>query len=183
MTKPSAPEVSWPGRSLAFARPDSAEITDIAYVAGLFDGEGCITTYISSPGSTRPRLSLSLACCFKDTLDWIKTIFGGTVRPNQNSSTNKTVYVWKPGTIPEKLAFLEAVAPFLREKRTQADLAIAYLRIRVSQQRRDSHAKSAWMDALALSLRNSLRDIKQSRSVMALQGTRSTLSPEESRLL
>lgn len=175
--------MSWPGRMLSISRPITAPVTDVAYIAGLFDGEGCITTYMSSPGSNRPRLSISLAGCFKDTLDWIETIFGGTVRANKNGSTNKIVYVWKPGTIPEKLVFLDAVAPFLREKRSQADLALAYLRVRATQPRRGVHAKNAKTDALALSLRNSLRDIKQSRAVVALQGTRFTLSPKESRLL
>lgn len=177
----------WPGHGEASTRASSVAATDAAYVAGLFDGEGCLTTFTVE--GRRPRLAISISGAYRETLDWLRTIYGGHVRANRNGGTNKMVYVWNPGSIPEQLVFLEAVRPFLREKASQADAALGFLRVRIGQPRRGLHAKNAETDEMALRLRESLSGIKRERAT-ALQGTTAAagaastpVSPEESRLL
>jgi hypothetical protein len=91
--------------------------TDGAYVAGLFDGEGCVRW------ADTPRVSIT--SCWPHHLHWIKRTFGfGNVRliPSQ-SPNHRTAYRWEASG-KNAVTFLEAIRPFLREKAHQADLLI-----------------------------------------------------------
>ncbi len=91
--------------------------TELAYIAGLFDGEGCIRWNGS------PRISLT--SCWPHHLMWISTLFGyGSVRiVRLKAGKNRTTFRLEMSG-KNALGFLRKVQPFLMEKRHQADMLI-----------------------------------------------------------
>jgi len=102
--------------------------TDIAYFAGLFDGEGCIS--MTNNSSRIPRLTVMMAISHKPALVRLSSWFGGCIHEPKRF-VNKPMFQWHIGQFSEVLYFLEAIFPFLDEKREQAELAIAYLKERI----------------------------------------------------
>lgn len=98
----------------------SVREVDKAYVAGFFDGEGSIQI-------TRPRkskgftLHVSVAQSESTTLDWLCTLWGGSVSPHGRPG----ISVWRIHTAAAE-RFLTDIEPYLRIKRKQAQLAIAF---------------------------------------------------------
>jgi hypothetical protein len=101
------------------ANPQQA---DLAYVAGNFDGEGSIATYINY-GQTHFRVCITST--YKPTLDWFVELFGGSVNVGStgNKLGRKTCYNWAC-TGHSGYAFLVAIEPYLREKREHVQFAI-----------------------------------------------------------
>ena len=109
---------------------------DIAYFAGIFDGEGCIcirkvnTKYITKSGIQRICTSYSLDVCLANTNEWICRqllfAFGGSVYKRKlQMGANQTVWAWE---IAAKKAtdFLRVLYPYLKLKRAQAEIAINF---------------------------------------------------------
>lgn len=105
--------------------------TELAYIAGFFDGEGSIT--INENGKPSPRgknpnhtLQVSIGNTDPRVLIWLHEEFGGflTYR-KQVSPRHRKVAQWG---VRARLAlpFLEAIRPFIRMKRDQVDVAIAF---------------------------------------------------------
>lgn len=104
--------------------------TDIAYIAGLFDGEGCISMRSYVEGERIPRLIIQTQISYLPILEKYQAVFGGNIH-HAKKFVNKPLHSWQIGSFKEQLVFLEAILPFLQEKRTQADSAITYLRERI----------------------------------------------------
>lgn len=99
---------------------------DLAYIAGLVDGEGCITAF-RRKDSRSTRVSFSIAMCSRELLEWASAVFGGRVH-EKNQSINKfhnwdQCYVWIASD-KAALEILKIIAPYLKLKKTQAELAI-----------------------------------------------------------
>lgn len=110
--------------------------TDIAYLAGLFDGEGNINIYQLKAGKSGRvtnsyELSVAIYNTHRPVIDWLYENFGGYVQTKSYGKTNsfkshwKDNYTWKIGA-NKALEFLEMVRPFLRIKDQQADVAIKF---------------------------------------------------------
>lgn len=103
--------------------------TALAYIAGLFDGEGCIIIERSRPynrATVRHWLHVSIANTNKEVLDWIQECFGGAVRRTGNPRGNRQVcWGWYIKSA-SALLFLTSLLPYLRIKRAQADIAIQF---------------------------------------------------------
>lgn len=91
---------------------------DLAWIAGFFDGEGCIRARASKKGA---RLKVTLTQQDRAPLDWIKSEFGGGVYATGNA---KTCYRWEVDC-GRASAFLRAIRPYLRVKAARADLALS----------------------------------------------------------
>ena len=92
----------------------------LAWIAGFFDGEGCITC--SNTGVT-----VKISHTHKQSLEFIKSILGGSL--NSRTGTNKPAWVWSvSGDNAWKV--LQTLLPFLHEKAEQADVALELLRTR-----------------------------------------------------
>jgi hypothetical protein len=97
--------------------------TDLAYLAGLIDGEGSVTI-VSHRGRDHP------ICCVYNShegaLLWIQQTFGGRVhRVGKRPLRWKQEFVWKVG--PQAGAIiLAACLPYLKIKSLQAELFIAH---------------------------------------------------------
>ena len=85
-----------------------------AYLAGLIDGEGCITSRRNSKGSYYTRMTISQKRV--ELLWWVHERFGGAV-----SVKGRT---WHAGS-RHSAWVLEGVLPYLVLKRDQAEVALA----------------------------------------------------------
>jgi len=117
--------------------------TDIAYIAGLFDGEGCISMRKHIEGKRIPRLCVQISISYLPILEKYQAVFGGHIH-HAKKFVNKPLHSWQIGSFNEQLVFLEAILPFLQEKRTQADSAITYLRERISHTDRSHLPESVY---------------------------------------
>lgn len=103
------------------------EITDIAYVAGLFDGEGYVDIYqaSTSKNSKSPSLMLRVIISQKDggIMNWLEEKFGGYVRMEKRKES--WIYRWDIRSQQAK-QFLESILPFLKIKTAQVKLAIEF---------------------------------------------------------
>jgi intein/homing endonuclease len=96
----------------------------IAYIAGFFDGEGCIRIKESNKGENSFYVIAHLTNSYRPVLDEVQSLFGGAVR-KQERTPNKTIYNWCVSSA-EAVDFLRTIAPFLKEKRRQAEYAIDF---------------------------------------------------------
>lgn len=108
---------------------------EIAYSAGLFDGEGSVSLATRSAKRTEdglpyksPALYLQLSSTDTELIKWLKdtwqmgSVFIG-YRPSRPN--HRTAHTWRLSRTDAE-TFLNAVLPYLRTKRQQALLAIEY---------------------------------------------------------
>lgn len=108
---------------------------DLAYIAGFFDGEGCVTISKQTErpnakrqnGRSRFALQVSLTQKSRDTLDWVSLLFGGRVGFHQAKTIKFLCYRWTLTKKKDQQIFLRAILPFLRLKKAQAEYALQYL--------------------------------------------------------
>ncbi len=100
--------------------------TDLAYVAGLFDGEGCIQI-IKTNGKGRGLYNLrcSLEMTNEGLPRLLQVCFGGGCRRRNLPSPRQNQWEW---TTLSRMAysFLKAIYPYLRLKKSEADVAIEF---------------------------------------------------------
>lgn len=102
--------------------------TDIAYFAGLFDGEGCVSI---TPRSNTKRQTFRLQIHITSTNEWIiqqlRFAFGGSIHfvPENSERNWKASWRWWIGD-QKALKFLEIVYPYLKLKKPQVELAIQF---------------------------------------------------------
>ena len=96
--------------------------TDIAYIAGFFDGEGCIRIKQANQRGNSYYLWVAITNTNRTILNYISNLFGGSVRKAERG-TNKTIYHFLI-TSNEASAMLKVLYCFLKEKKEQANLAI-----------------------------------------------------------
>ena len=89
---------------------------DRAYVAGLFDGEGCLSWYRGSPRVT-------ITSCYPHHLKWIKASLGyGSVVVHEKSKNPARQSYRFQAWGSNALRFIAAIRPHLKEKAYQADI-------------------------------------------------------------
>jgi len=104
--------------------------TDLAYFAGLFDGEGSISLCAYKPKGRCIRTTYGLYISLAQTNEWIiqqlKFAFGGNIQPYQPKYPGaRMVWAWRTQS-NNALVFLESIYPYLRLKKPQADVAIKF---------------------------------------------------------
>ena len=103
--------------------------TDLAYVAGIIDGEGSISLYPPCKGRRGLKISVQVGNTNEWLIQWLRFIFGGyiyTIPPRKNC---KPVHSWSV-SYQQALGVLQAVYPYLRLKKPQAEIAINFLKMR-----------------------------------------------------
>ena len=106
---------------------------DLAYIAGIVDGEGCISLNLCHiyhgkriKEGTRITIALSVYNTYFPLLKYLKAAFGGTLYNAENPkgfSSKKALYQWR---VAEQRAceILKLLLPHLKVKKKQAILAL-----------------------------------------------------------
>ena len=105
----------------------------LAYLAGLFDGEGCIRinkSYHSPRGNRFRRYQYQIQCTVSNTnptaVRLFEKYFSGSVHVHSLGSENhKTTWTWSVGAL-KATKFLKKTIPFLRLKKDEAKLALKF---------------------------------------------------------
>ncbi len=98
---------------------------DLAYAAGILDGEGSICLTRNRVGRW-PSPQVAVASNDRELLEWLRAQFGGSISVKKpRRSTHQISYDWKL-TDQNALRFLQLVRPFLRIERkiARADLLL-----------------------------------------------------------
>lgn len=99
---------------------------DLAYCAGLIDGEGSISAPVSGRGKNHRyrRIAIAVLMCDHEALDVLAATLGGRViETRRRTSTGKTIYVWAL-TCRAAAEAIKLLLPYLRIKLKRAKLAI-----------------------------------------------------------
>lgn len=106
-------------------------IWEYAYIAGFFDGEGCIYAH---PEAT--YLQIEIAQVDRRPLDFVQERYEGRIRLNKTNG--RPIYKWMcPAKTSEK--FLMDLLPFLIVKKEQAILALEFRKLRLLHNSRWNH--------------------------------------------
>lgn len=111
---------------------DLSEV-DTAYIAGFFDGEGCVGYYnASQTQSRRPAyFHISVNICNIDpcVIKWIATVTGiGKAKITRfKDKKRRTAYQWQIGKKADVIIFLNVIRPYLKVKANQVDVVLAHL--------------------------------------------------------
>lgn len=124
---PRCKQYKWDDMTLTNIQP----IT-LSYLAGFFDGEGCVCVLKSkAPADRREitdifRLSATISNTDRDILETYKKYFGGViVSKDRRKETHKICYMWSAQATKAKNFFI-IILPYLRQKKEQAELAIKF---------------------------------------------------------
>lgn len=104
--------------------------TDIAYLAGLFDGEGCICIGKEKARGERPHPSYHLECSVSMCNEYLPNLyrfsFGGSVFFYKDRHPNHQP-AWQWHISARKASgFLNTILPYLTIKKGEAELAIKF---------------------------------------------------------
>lgn len=129
--------------------------TDLAYVAGIVDGEGCIDIHHRiRPGHNYAELVMRVSVTSTDLwlCHMLKMGFGGKVSERSGlPSTRKRTFDWK---IERNSAadFLKLILPYMHLKGPQAELAIQFQSQRGQHATRHSEERRAVAEAQRIML-------------------------------
>jgi hypothetical protein len=123
---------------------------DLAYFAGLFDGEGNITVTIGRGRIL--RVEISLVNTDKRVLRWRRFFTHNTLRHNMGFNHNSTAYVLYTHNFKDAHALLCAILPYLKLKRRRAELMIKLCESRMNRFRQPPSSRELRLIALIRSL-------------------------------
>jgi hypothetical protein len=112
-----------------------APVAVLAYVAGVFDGEGSVS--ITCAQQRYHTLRVEIVNTNPMLMQWLVEKMGGKITPlrqNQGLGT-KPVFAWILRNLNAEV-FLREVLPYLIVKREQAELALAFRAIRTARVRK-----------------------------------------------
>ena len=99
------------------------------YVAGLIDGEGCISIYkVDAPDYKRPKLQLQITVVLREgwLLRYLQNQWGGSLKRYARKVPQQApVSRWRLGDLAA-VPFLRAIEPYLLAKREQANIALHF---------------------------------------------------------
>lgn len=103
--------------------------TDLAYAAGIVDGEGCVCIFKAKARGLKRiygyRMSVSVKNTNEGLINWLESLFGGGGRKLTGRSNCKDVWTWELYAYKAS-DFLKLIYSYLRIKRPQADIAIEF---------------------------------------------------------
>jgi len=110
----------------------------LAYVAGLFDGEGSIYIAINKPKpkfhtkSPNHWLGAAIGNTNRPLVDWLKAEFGGHIVKGGGGHVKRqqAYWIWVVSST-QALTFLKRLYPYLRIKKEQAKLGIEFQNQRI----------------------------------------------------
>jgi hypothetical protein len=133
--------------------------TELAYLAGVIDSDGCITITCRKIGNCLSyREMMTLTQVSQEAVDMLHNEFGGS-RSIKAINDQKPLYVWQ-ATTATAAACAEALLPYLRIKKRQAELLLM-----LSDSKLDNPRRHGWqgriLDNETIDFRQALmRDIR-----------------------
>lgn len=120
---------------------------DAAYMAGFFDGEGCVVMGRRPSGGYTLTISVNQSVKSADVLYWMQQTTGvgsNVVRHREPDSTHAAAMRWQLNSdAAEEL--LRQMLPHLKVKKPQAELAIAFQ----ERRRNEGNGDKTWQQAAA----------------------------------
>jgi hypothetical protein len=110
----------------------------LAYIAGFFDGEGCIMATRSGRGQHRYSMNCAITQKSRGVLELIQSYFGGYIvsaRGGSSNEHNNKIHRLRLSQYPTRI-FLEKIAPYLIVKKQEAQIAIEYHQLRMTNKLR-----------------------------------------------
>ena len=108
--------------------------TDLAYLAGLFDGEGDVIIRQARlrSGSLAHSVRISISNSHRPTLEWVKAFFGGgEITPCAGAVNYR---VWRlPWGVLELHRLLPLLLPYLHIRTREVELAIRFSNLKAQQ--------------------------------------------------
>lgn len=105
--------------------------TEWAYLAGILDGEGCITSYFNKRGSCYIRIRVTQVN--RPVITWLEEVVGGRVWHSHERVFGKPGYTWGcEGVLAREI--LRGTYKYLTYKKPQA--RVAYLIHQVPKEKR-----------------------------------------------
>lgn len=98
-----------------------------AYMAGIFDGEGCISVGIAPSG--KPILHVNIANNFRPLINLCLRLYSGWFQVKPPKGNTKEALRWWLTKKELQERFLLQVLPYLKLKKEQAKLALTYVRL------------------------------------------------------
>lgn len=103
--------------------------TDKAYIAGIFDGEGCIGYYNANPnkeGTPYCHPSVNVTNTDKEVIMWLQEIIGvgRSAVIKFKDGKRRTAYQWQLAKKQQVQEFLEVIRPYLKVKAAQVDVLL-----------------------------------------------------------
>ena len=106
------------------------------YTAGILDGEGCISIYISKRWDGRqnkhvyrPVLEISIYQADDRLIKWLVFHYGGASYEHTMKNSSRPGYQWTAPRGKAREDFLLEILPYLLLKKEQALLALDYMRL------------------------------------------------------
>lgn len=138
---------------------------DLAYLAGLFDGEGCISATIRPPQVNRREqqetihAAISMSNTYQSIVEWAHTVTGlGSVkRYEPRSERHRPSWLWIVAANEAEL-ILRRLLPFMRIKHVQASLLIELQGLRQQSRRGYRHSPERQTEIV-----HSLHDLNNGR--------------------
>lgn len=132
----------------------------LAYIAGIFDGEGSIGVSIARPKGARKtnsyRVRMRVSMCDDRAIILLQELFGGKIKTHQPSNPkHKLQYDWMLRSWDARQA-LKELLPFLVIKKERAEVAIMLIERVSASNVKFSQKKIARTSKGELSIRHSL---------------------------
>lgn len=107
---------------------------DLAYAAGLIDGEGCIQIIKHTDKNCRRGykwwLNVTVSMCDREAVDFLRSCFGGCIyTPKRLTIKNREIYRWSI-TTRQAGEFLDQILPYLIVKKELANIAVKFQQMR-----------------------------------------------------
>lgn len=106
-----------------------------AYLAGIVDGEGCVSAAYTPTGKSMVRIRVGNT--FFPLISFLQATYGGWYHTQKSSGNTKEFYTWEISKKEEKERFLLSTLPYLKIKRQQAKAALLYVRLPATATRLD----------------------------------------------
>lgn len=101
-----------------------------AYLAGIFDGEGCVCIrfYKNKPDKSCYFPYIGITNTNKDLIDWLVINFGGyTSQRKGRTVSSRDTYDWRVTSSEDVLHFIEKVYKYLVVKKKQCQVMMNFL--------------------------------------------------------
>lgn len=101
---------------------------DLAYIAGLIDGEGYLGIFRTSSKTKHLQSIIVIGLQSKETIDFVQSIFHGSINTSYTPSAQRAgMYYWKLYSKERQKEFLSLLLPYLKAKKDVALILLQYL--------------------------------------------------------